>query len=591
MIQPTLFDKGHKHQSLADRVRASKDPGTDQTPHLIVKAGAGTGKTTTLIEGVKRVLGQKSSITPTVQQYAIWKAMMESQGRAQSFAFCAFGNAIAETLSKRVPPGCEASTMHSLGLRTVRRNFELRGSNAVDNHRVDEILAVMLDVQPKRLRYDHADILYPVKDVVKLCKQNLVDGTDMDKLDELCRHYDVDLGDNEERVYRMVPQILERCKDVAKDGYIDFDDMIWLPITLKLMLPKYDMLLVDEAQDLNMMQQAMVMQVGRRIVLCGDENQAIFGFAGADADSMPRMERLLSETPRGCVVLPLTLTRRCGRAIVREANKYVPELEAFESNGEGAVSHASFDQRTEPYWKPRVEDGDMVLCRINAPLVSQCFSFLSEGRKAYIQGRDVAEGLLKLVSKLAKRKMVMPKGQFVLNWEVEEFVDRLETWKKKEERKENAKRYPSTQKLLSIQDRYECLMTFALKADTIQQLKDRINSIFSDERLEGIRFSSVHKAKGLEANRVFLLLVKGAQMPHPMAKTQWAEAQEYNLLYVAITRAIKELVYVTGGADEPRKVQGKTKPKNILRELWEQSQRERAANKPTLDNLFEGDEA
>jgi len=61
----------------------------------------------------------------------------------------------------------------------------------------------------------------------------------------------------------------------------------------------------------------------------------------------------------------------------------------------------------------------------------------------------------------------------------------------------------------------------------------------------GIKLSSIHKAKGLEAHRVFFLRPKGGECPHPMAKTGWQRGQEQNLLYVAITRAIEELVYVS----------------------------------------------
>jgi superfamily I DNA/RNA helicase len=61
---------------------------------------------------------------------------------------------------------------------------------------------------------------------------------------------------------------------------------------------------------------------------------------------------------------------------------------------------------------------------------------------------------------------------------------------------------------------------------------------------EGTLLSSVHRAKGLEAKRVFIL--RPDLMPHPKAKSAWEKGQEANLEYVAITRAIEELVYVDG---------------------------------------------
>ena len=72
-----------------------------------------------------------------------------------------------------------------------------------------------------------------------------------EKLDKLCSHYEIDLNGNRSRVYDLVPQVLDLCKDVDHDGRIDFDDMIWLPVVRNLPVFRYDLLLVDECQDLN----------------------------------------------------------------------------------------------------------------------------------------------------------------------------------------------------------------------------------------------------------------------------------------------------------------------------------------------------
>ena len=66
-----------------------------------------------------------------------------------------------------------------------------------------------------------------------------------------------------------------------------------------------------------------------------------------------------------------------------------------------------------------------------------------------------------------------------------------------------------------------------------------------DGETDGVLLSSIHKAKGLEADRVFLIEPEGAPVPHPMAKQDWEIEQEWNLRYVAITRAKKELIYVS----------------------------------------------
>ena len=81
---------------------------------------------------------------------------------------------------------------------------------------------------------------------------------------------------------------------------------------------------------------------------------------------------------------------------------------------------------------------------------------------------------------------------------------------------------------------------------TVQEVINKIQTVFTDDKESpGVKFSSIHKAKGLEADRVFALMPEGAGCPHPLAKSKWAKEQESNLLYVMITRARHELVYVS----------------------------------------------
>ena len=617
-----------KDRGLASSLRGKLEGAPNTAPHVIVEARAGTGKTTTLIEGLKLVRGLPTSITPSPQQKAVWD-QMELSRDARSVCFVAFNKSIATELQSRVPQGCEAMTMHSMGYKAVQNAF---GRVGVDNDRVQNIISRVLGQDIRDLRRDKFDLIVATEKLVSLCKMNLVNlsdpylnGYDADspcpicggswsgcecspesELDRLASHYDIELNGGREEVFDLVPKILEQCKDVNRDRCIDFSDMIWLPVVLNLPVRKYDLLLVDEAQDLNRCQQALAKKAGRRLILCGDPYQAIYGFAGADSESMGRLYTELNyqwtdkegeahEGARphfpGCVKLPLTVTRRCGKAIVKEANKIVPEFEAHESNGEGKVSRAKYTgevqscenaantpcrdrcdticsacQANEQLYATKVQYGDMLLCRVNAPLVSQCFRFLKAGRKATIQGRDIGTGLVSTIKKMMKGYTRSPytvkkgaplavgdrgveveiEGGDLPGAEVPFLVGKLSDWLAAETEKENAKRIPSEMKLIALQDRYDCLICFTEGAETVDQVISKIQSVFTDDKdSPGIRLSSIHKAKGLEAKRVFLLEPKGATVPHPMAKTAWQKEQEMNLRYVAITRAIEELVYVS----------------------------------------------
>lgn len=183
-------------------------------------------------------------------------------------------------------------------------------------------------------------------------------------------------------------------------------------------------------------------------------------------------------------------------------------------------------------WTGLVTNNDMVLCRVNAPLVSFCFKFIRDGRKANIQGRQIGQGLISTIKKMKATSIL-------------ELVRKLDDWLDKEVGKEQHRRYPNEGRIMNLQDRHTCILYFTEEQETIEDIIKSIEKLFTDDDKPGIKLSSIHKAKGLEARRVFLLQPEGAAIPHPMAKTLWQREQEMNLLYIAITRAIEEFVYVS----------------------------------------------
>jgi DNA helicase-2/ATP-dependent DNA helicase PcrA len=559
---PPPVEAGSLTQGLATDLKgklgAASQARRQDPPHLMVTALAGTGKTTTLVQGARAIRGldptvlvgpdgSERVIEPSPQQRAIWAAMAEGHEGVASLCFCAFNKSIATELQRRVPAGCDAMTLHSMGYKAVNRAF---GYCRVDDRRVARIVEELTGKDLRELVRTEPGLLGAVEKLVGLAKMNLVPlNTDDPEsqartdelLGELVAHYDIDLeGVSRRRLFELVPQVVEKCRDM-RGRALDFNDMIWLPVALGLPLFKYDVLMIDEAQDLNRCQQALTKMAGRRLIYCGDSHQSIYGFAGADARSMARLEEELGTTPRGVVTLPLTVTRRCGRVIVAEAQRYVPEFEAHPDNGLGAVSTARYDHTPTadspsvgaPWYFEQAAGGDFVLCRVNAPLVSQCFRFLAAGRKATIQGRDIGEGIARTIRSLKATSAA-------------DLVARLDEWLEKERAKELAKKFPSDARVIALEDKAACIRVFAEGCDTVEEVLTRVASVFTDNPHQpGIRLSSIHKAKGLEARRVFFLRPKGAGCPHPMAKTPWQQEQERNLCYVATTRAIEELVWVS----------------------------------------------
>jgi superfamily I DNA/RNA helicase len=521
-----------KASALAALTAKPKEP---LQPHIIVQALAGTGKTTTLIEGLKILKGLESAITPSPQQQAIWDHLATSPANS-SVAMVAFNTSIADELRSRMPVGCEAMTLHSLGNKAICSAY---GRLKVEKNRVQEIICKITGKDIWELRRSKQVMLKATEDLVALCKQNLIGGEDpafpgIEDLEQLVSYYDIDLNSSKTEVFDLVPKVLQWCLTPERDRCIDFNDMVWLPVAQNLTVPKYDLLLVDERQDMSKCQQALILMAGKRIIAVGDEHQSIYGFAGADAEACSNLKQLLEATGREVVELPLTVTRRCGKAIVAEAQRFVPEFEAYHTNPEGKVHHS-----TLALYQTLAQPGDMVLCRINAPLVSECFKFLKQNRKAVIAGRDVGQGLIKLIQKLEKawHKQDMGGSTF---YPITELITALGDWYKQETDKELAKRNPNDNKIQALDDNYSCLCCFCEEATTVAQVVQKIEAIFTDDKTDGIRLSSIHKSKGLEAQRIFIL-----QLPFTIkAKSNWEAQQNANLEYVSITRAIEELCYV-----------------------------------------------
>lgn len=542
---------------IQESVKVEADLTKSLPPHIIVRALAGSGKTTTLIEGLKEVKGLPTGITPSVQQRAIWDSMLLSKN-ARSIAFVAFNSSIANELKRRVPAGVEASTMHSLGFKAVRNalgKYLKPYPHTINTHRVSDIICEILGKSVWDLRRERPAFVSILQDIVAKCKMNLVSGTE-EEVQQIISHYGIEIENSRDsaEIYSLAPLVLDRCKDVSKDGCIDFNDQIWLPVVLNLPLTEYDLLLVDEAQDLNKCQQQLAKRSGHRLIFCGDSRQAIYGFAGADNQSISNLQSELETENNGCVVLPLTVTRRCGKAIVERAKQYVTEFEAHESNPEGSIAEARYPIQHKPgaefgsrdtielpidqTYIPLVKEGDMVICRNNAPLVKECFRFIKGGRKATIQGKKIGEGLVSLVKKME-----------VSN--AEKLLTSLNQWLFEETTKEQTKKNPDENKIEGFQDRVDCIYAVCdgikngggLRAITVENVLVRIEALFTDSKdAPGIKLSSVHKAKGLESHTVFFL--KPNVVYQREAKKEWEAQQNDNLNYVGITRAIERLVFV-----------------------------------------------
>ena len=104
--------------------------------------------------------------------------------------------------------------------------------------------------------------------------------------------------------------------------------------------------------------------------------------------------------------------------------------------------------------------------------------------------------------------------------------------------------------ITQVQDRCSVLRTFwdAYAPASVDELCNYVSELFSDEQAT-IWLSTIHRAKGLEADRVFLLEANTLPRTWPRQRPV-ARQQERNLLYVALTRARNELYLVLTPEDD-----------------------------------------
>lgn len=463
--------------------------------------------------------------------------------------FVAFNKDIAVELQSRVPKGVNASTTHSFGFSQIRRAL---GQVKIEKNKT----YIILDNLLSKADSERTEWVSSLVRTVGLAKGSLA--ASAVHIDRIMDAFEIDLNnaqdDDEERAKdraKFITTVLSVLKHAANTsrclpsckhfktpanavrkfgdcrgcnfvaGMIDFDDMIWLPIVRDFRIAQYDFVYIDEAQDLNPAQIELAVRACAfpqgRVIAIGDDRQAIYGFRGADTQAIHNLAKRLSAK-----IMPLPVTYRCARSIVDVANQYVPDLEAA-PNAQPGVVHMTPWNRMVALAAP----GDFILSRSNAPLIDLCMSFLAEGRRAAIQGKDLAKNLISTIKRSHAR-------------DVDGFLVYLDKWESAEKRR-MLSRKPVAGDPSAVEDKAKCLRTLCEGSQSLAEVTARIEALFSDEdNTSRIVLSTTHKAKGLERDRVFVL--KGTY-----GKIDSEEAE--NLFYVAVTRAREELHLV---GDKPK---------------------------------------
>lgn len=466
--------------------------------NLIIDAVAGSGKSTTIVNGVNLI------------------------PESQSVLFLAFNKSIVEELKIKLSmvQNVEVSTLHSLGMKAITKSIKCCVQADKYTAHLNEGLKFGKYKPVMDLEWEE-ELVYKqnIRKLIDLVRVNLCNSTE--QFMELAYKHDMDILDNECAVAAEVVRW-----GYNKIGTIDFTDMIYFPVKKNISLPQYDWVFIDECQDLNAAQRELFLKCIKpngRFIAVGDPRQAIYGFAGADIESFNLLKNLPNTSEK-----PLSVCYRCDEEIIKLAKTLVPQIEARENAAAGTIN---LDAN-----RYDVQDSDMVICRNSAPLTALCMEYIANGVKAYIKGKDIGTNLISMIKKTNRKQIedVFP----ILDRELRKIAERTaKNLKCSPNEARNSNQYKFYEdKILAIQVLSEGLFSSA-------EVIARIDSIFSDSNRQGICLSTIHKSKGLESDRVFILAPDKLYNRKAM-EVDWMAEQEKNLVYVAYTRAKHYLGFI-----------------------------------------------
>ncbi len=461
--------------------------------NLVIRARAGTGKTFTTIAAISQAF-------ESVILYAIFgkRNQKEAEGKIND---------------RRV----SVKTLHALGFRFIRAVWPK--AHRLDGVEWDRIETVIGTSAPD-------DVRRAIFKLVGFAKNLCVNMPSVEDLIQICEDRDVDAEAYEDttvggwtlwKLSVNARKVLELSMKPDFQNRICANDMVWLPVVMNWVRPAFQLVVVDEAQDMNAPQLEMACRASSgRVIIVGDDFQAIFGFRGAMDNSIDIMKARLNAVECG-----LTVTYRCPSSVVELVKKYVPDYQAAPNAPVGNIHSEAYESLMTA--KP----GDAILSRANAPLMPICLKLLRNGISARIEGRDVGAMLLALVNKM-KAKSV-PDYIVKVQAHGNRAIARLKNQK------------DSEAKIEAIQDQTETLIAIAEEAKNVQDIKDRCVALFEDSDKSpkpAVVLSTVHKAKGLEWSKVYLI---ASTFLRPGKETN---KDEQKIFYVACTRTKNELIFV-----------------------------------------------
>ena len=458
---------------------------TGSDKNLMLNALAGCGKTSTL-------------------------EMIEQAVKARPILYLVFNKKNAEEAEDRLLSTTTVRTFNSLGHRIWSKACA-KNQLSLNSKKTADILRELIRSAPKPTQSAIWNVFWDVVNGVARAKAlgYVPEGkypTAKRLLGQGAFHASLE-EEPDDLVADLIEAVLSTSIKQAYEGTIDYNDQIYMPALFGGTCPQFPLTLVDEYQDLNPVNHALLAKLGRkRLIGVGDPNQSIYAFRGAKAQGMGEAVSTYSMEE-----LDLSVSFRCPSAIVSHVLWHVPNFKYIKEGGNVSIPNHLCPSD--------IPDSGVIISRNNAPLFGVALRLLSAGRSVSVAGSDIGPKLIALMKKLGSEEMTKAQTlSAIADWEQEK-LDKEST---------------------TARDMAACMRVFAEHGSSLAQSIAYAEHVLAQKGR--IRMMTGHKAKGLEFDHVIHLdpwLVRTGFHGSPPTD------QDKNLDYVISTRSKDQLIEIS----------------------------------------------
>lgn len=522
--------------------------------NMLVNALAGSGKSTT--------------------------ACMLSEHSKTSDLYIAFNASVVEEFKKKIKnPKTKVMTMHSLAYSIMLYNVEQESKDSgekpkgfgsqrskrtvsLDNFKPHKILDE--EITKRYGRYIEFAKRVFLKDnyvnLYNLCRLTLTDmssNKDVSRLidDHVLFLYYGDEGYSAPDISEITSTLkildTKSRQQFEAQGVIDFTDMLWITFN-KLKYDNWEVpywalytnIYCDEVQDFSNIQLNFLKFIKRtkgRYVFIGDFHQAIYNFAGANAQAFNQIPKMFAPVE----TFDLPICYRCAKSHLSRVNReYGIPILPCDDAPLGFVKTIDKNKISE-YAKA----GDMVISRKNKWIAEVVLDLARNGTPIFIEDKDMVAAIKRQIlsskcTSVGTLEKFLQKVISNYNKKLFEIVSKNVSEGGHEEEHleavaETNSKIDNTSFLLEILEGY---LENHASSDSISKFSNFIDKLLNTTPSPNcVRLCSIHKAKGLEATNVFVL--NEAKINYDFRNSKEQNIQEKNLSYIATTRA-KEGLYL-----------------------------------------------